>query len=74
MLRRFSSRRKPLSGSFLNERLAGATGYERIAGYFSSSILEVAGERIESVASAVKVSDTSRTTSRHFTVRLQSSQ
>jgi len=29
---------------FLNERPRGATAYDRIAGYFSSSMLEVAGE------------------------------
>jgi phosphatidylserine/phosphatidylglycerophosphate/cardiolipin synthase-like enzyme len=55
MTNRFSSRRQRLSGSFLNDRLAGAKSYDRIAGYFSSSVLEVAGEQIESVAGTVRV-------------------
>jgi hypothetical protein len=52
---RFSSRRQPLDESFLNSRLAGPSAYDRIAGYFSSSILEVAGEAIESVAGPVRM-------------------
>ena len=44
MLNRYSSRRQPLDAGFLNARLASARSYDRIAGYFSSSILEVAGE------------------------------
>lgn len=49
MIRRFSSRRAPLSG-ILTGDLAGATSYDRIAGYFTSSILEVAGEALDSMA------------------------
>ncbi len=48
-IERFSSRRTHLR-SFLTERLCGATSYDRIAGYFSSSIVEVAGEALESMA------------------------
>ena len=55
MLERYSSRRRPLDASFLNARLEGAKGYDRIAGYFSSSILEVAGEAIESMDGVVRV-------------------
>jgi hypothetical protein len=33
--------------SFLAERLRGARSYDRIAGSFSSSILEFAGEELE---------------------------
>ena len=47
MIRRFSSRRERLDSSFLNTRLKGARAYARIAGYFSSSILEVAGESLD---------------------------
>ena len=43
---RFSSRRQPLDRSLLVDRLARATSYRRIAGYFRSSILEIAGEAI----------------------------
>lgn len=55
MIRRFSSRRQRLDYSFLRDRLKGATAYDRIAGYFSSSILEVAGEAIEAVSGVVRV-------------------
>lgn len=40
---------------FLPSRLQGALAYKRIAGYFSSSILEIAGEAIESMAGKVQV-------------------
>ena len=55
MLTRHSSRRRPLDTGFLAARLAGARSYDRIAGYFSSSILEVAGEALESVEGKVRV-------------------
>jgi SNF2 family DNA or RNA helicase len=44
MLRRYSSRRASLYEEFLNPRLTGATRYDRIAGYFQSSLLELASE------------------------------
>ena len=50
MIERFSSRTTPL-GPVLSARLAGATTYLRIAGYFRSSLLEVVGEALESVGS-----------------------
>ncbi len=46
MIERYSSRRRTLS-HFLPDVLAGATRYDRIAGYFSSSILDIAGEALE---------------------------
>ena len=55
MLKRYSSRRRPLDTGFLSPRLAGARSYDRIAGYFSSSILEVAGEALESVEGKIRV-------------------
>lgn len=55
MIHRFSSRRQRLDHSFLRERLQGAQGYDRIAGFFSSSILEVAGEALESVTGTVRL-------------------
>ena len=55
MLNRFSSRRQRLDASFLTPRLHGALAYDRIAGYFSSSILEVAGEALESVQGPVRM-------------------
>ena len=55
MIQRHSSRRQPLDAAFLNQRLANAKGYDRIAGYFSSSILEVAGEALETVQGPIRV-------------------
>ena len=40
LLRRYSSRREKLVEAFLNNKLKGAKAYDRIAGYFSSSILK----------------------------------
>lgn len=42
-------------GRLLSEALIGATAYDRIAGYFSSSILEVAGEALEQMADGAPV-------------------
>ena len=55
MIRRFSSRRQPLAQSFLTQRLHDAHAYDRIAGYFSSSMLEVAGEALETVSGPIRV-------------------
>lgn len=55
MIQRFSSRGQLLSESFLAPRLRGARSYDRIAGYFSSSILEVAGEELESITGPVRI-------------------
>ncbi|HNR60323.1 MAG TPA: phospholipase D-like domain-containing protein [Thauera sp.] len=46
-IRRFSSRTHRLDASFLMQHLAGAQSYKRIAGYFTSSLFEVAGEALE---------------------------
>lgn len=54
-IQRFSSRRQKLDVRFLNERLQGAASYDRIAGYFSSSILEVAGEALETVKGKIRM-------------------
>jgi len=48
-MHRYSTRREQISETFLNEKLKNAKTYDRIAGYFSSSLLEVAGEAIEKV-------------------------
>jgi hypothetical protein len=55
LIRRFSSRRQKLSESFLAARLHGAKSYDRIAGYFSGSVLETAGEALESVTGPIRV-------------------
>jgi superfamily II DNA or RNA helicase len=49
MITRYSSRQASL-GSFLPNLLVGARRYDRIAGYFRSSILEVAGEALDTMA------------------------
>jgi len=48
-IRRFSSRRQRLDHAFLNQKLAGARSYRRIAGYFRSSIFELVGEEISGI-------------------------
>lgn len=54
-MNRYSSRKSKLGEQFLNAKLQDAVGYDRIAGYFCSSILEVAGEAIEAVQGKVRV-------------------
>ena len=48
-IRRFSSRTHRLDASFLMQHLVGAKSYKRIAGYFTSSLFEVAGEALEHI-------------------------
>ena len=54
-MNRYSSRTSKLSEQFLNAKMKGAISYNRIAGYFCSSILEVAGEAIESIEGNARV-------------------
>lgn len=55
MIKRFSSRRGNISDSLLNHRLKNAKSYDRIAGFFRSSIFEVAGEALESVSGEIRI-------------------
>lgn len=55
MLKRHSSRRNRLDQGVLNKRLDGAVSYDRIAGYFRSSLFEVAGEAIVKVSGPVRI-------------------
>lgn len=55
MIKRHSSRRCRLDQSVLTQRLAGAVSYDRIAGYFRSSLFEVAGEALASVTGPVRI-------------------
>ena len=55
MIGRYSSRQSKLDTQFLQEKLKDAASYDRIAGYFCSSILEIAGEAIEGVAGKVRI-------------------
>lgn len=52
---RFSSRRQRLDTSFLTPRPTGARSYDRIAGYFCGSIIETAGEALQSVTGPIRV-------------------
>ena len=54
-MQRHSSRRSRLDQSVLNQRLNGAISYDRIAGYFRSSLFEVAGEALASVSGPVRI-------------------
>ncbi len=55
MLQRYSSRNTDLGKEFLTDRLQKAVSYDRIAGYFCSSVLEIAGEAIEQVKGCVRI-------------------
>ncbi len=55
MIQRHSSRRNRLDRTVLNQRLEGAVAYDRIAGYFRSSLFEVAGEAINRVQGRVRI-------------------
>lgn len=55
MIQRFSSRRHQLHESFLVKRLYRAQSYDRIAGYFRSSILDVAGEALETISGPIRI-------------------
>ncbi len=54
-LERYSSRRTPLGSTVLQSKLRGAVSYDRIAGFFRSSLLEVAGEELESISGPVRI-------------------
>ncbi len=55
MLQRHSSRRGRLDKAVLTQRLEGAVSYDRIAGYFRSSLFEVAGEALDGVTGPVRI-------------------
>lgn len=52
---RHSSRRQRLDQTVLAQRLAGAVAYDRIAGYFRSSLFEVAGEALAQVQGPIRI-------------------
>ncbi|PYG84911.1 SNF2 domain-containing protein [Ruminiclostridium sufflavum DSM 19573] len=55
MINRYSSRRESLTDSLLKKKLIDAQSYDRIAGYFRSSIFEVAGEELENISGQIRV-------------------
>ena len=54
-MQRYSSRRQQLGTHFFRDRLEKAVQYDRIAGYFSSSMLEIAGEAIAQMPGKVRM-------------------
>lgn len=55
MINRFSSRINNLGETFFKNSLENAYSYDRIAGYFSSSIIEIAGEYIDKMKGKVRI-------------------
>lgn len=55
MISRFSSRKDNLGEAFFKTALEDAVQYDRIAGYFSSSVIEIAGESIEKMGGKVRI-------------------
>jgi hypothetical protein len=55
MINRFSSRVNNLGEAFFKDALTDAISYDRIAGYFSSSIIEIAGEQIDRMKGNVRI-------------------
>ena len=55
MLQHHSSRRTRLHQAVLQQRLVGAISYDRIAGYFRSSLFEVAGEALAGVNGPIRI-------------------
>jgi len=55
MIHRFSSRTNNLGATFFKSALENAVSYDRIAGYFSSSIIEIAGEYIDKMSGTVRI-------------------
>lgn len=55
MLLRHSSRRNRLDQTVLTKRLNGAISYDRIAGYFRSSLFEVAGEALANINGPIRI-------------------
>ncbi len=62
MLNRFSSRKTDLGKGYLVDRLQGAVSYDRIAGYFCSSVLEIAGEAMEQIPGIIRIISNSQLT------------
>jgi hypothetical protein len=50
-VQQFSSRREQRDKAFFAPRLRNAQKFDRIAGYFNGSLLELVGEELESIIS-----------------------
>jgi superfamily II DNA or RNA helicase len=51
----FQRNRSPTGTAFLTGHLAGAVNYDRIAGYFDSSLFEMAGEALEDLSGKIRI-------------------
>lgn len=66
MIRRFSSRQGEPYQNYLSKQLEGARNYWRIAGYFTVSVLEIAGDAIGKLAGKARIVCNSQLTAREF--------
>ncbi|MBN1524677.1 MAG: hypothetical protein JW904_09350 [Spirochaetales bacterium] len=55
MINRFSFHKGKKGTRFLADRLQNARSYDRIAGFFNSSLLEFAGEALETVSGKIRI-------------------
>lgn len=55
MINRYSSRLKKLDDNFLVQKLEGAVSYDRIAGYFCSSVFEISGEALTKISGKARI-------------------
>ena len=66
MVRRFSSRQGSPYRDYLNAQLEGARNYDRIAGYFTVSVLEIAGDAISKLQGKARIVCNSQLDAREF--------
>ncbi len=66
MIRRFSSRQGEPYNDYLSDQLEGAQNYWRIAGYFTVSVLEIAGDAIGKLTGKARIVCNSQLTEREF--------
>jgi len=66
MVRRFSSRQGSPYRDYLNTQLEGARNYDRIAGYFTVSVLEIAGDAISKLQGKARIVCNSQLDAREF--------
>ena len=55
MINRYTSRLNQLDTDLLVQKLEGAVSYDRIAGYFCSSVFEISGESLEKLEGKARI-------------------
>ena len=55
MINRCTSRLNQLDTDLLVQKLEGAVSYDRIAGYFCSSVFEISGEALEKLEGKARI-------------------